>query len=571
MKRFVGFLVALTMLVTVVGGCTSSSEQTTASQSSADSTSAAASVTDAAVDYSETGTLNLEWSAGIGTDSVFESPWSDLQSLYPAMVFDSLIKYDTDGTTILPALANSWEISADQKTYTFTLNDSVQWHDGTAFTADDVLFSLNTLLQVPESFQKGLLTAISGVQDVIDGKAETATGISASGNTVTLVLSTPDNTLMSTLAQLYILPKHLLGDVDPTLLTKYEEFWKKPIGTGAYKINEVSFPNYFTVVRNDAYFGKKANIKTVLFKSYVTGGVESERADIIAGNLDFAFGNAVNDITNATNITEKNTDVKMMIVPSTYQRQFWFNNVGSSDGKYNTDMQKTEVRQAINLLLDKESLASFYKGQAVALTTFVNPALSAYDTDIPLFSRDVEKAKAMLTEAGFDFSRTIRILYYYDDQTTKDFMEIVKQNFADAGITAEPFLVTNDLASVIYKVKNWDMIYAGSGSPDPIMTYKSMVPDKGIKDDIFGDIEVRENLFGKLLQQYTATTDLTEMKTIGDQIQTEALNYSLILPVYGMNKVVLYNSGRLKLDEGVFNKDLLMSYDLKFDQWELLK
>lgn len=571
MKKYLVFLIALSMIVTVLAGCAGSSGKPAASDSSSATTSAAAS-SESAVDFSETGTLNLDWFAGIGTDSVFECPWADWQSLYPNMVFSSLVKLDTDGKTILPDLAKNWEISPDGKTYSFTLDENARWHDGTPFTAEDVLFSFNTVLQVPESMYKPFLTAIAGAQDVIDGKAKTITGLTTKGNEVTFAFNSPDNSvIINIFAAMRILPKHLLKDTDPTLLTKYETFWKKPIGTGAYKIDEVSFPNYFTVIRNDEYHGKKANIKRVLFTSHMTGGVESVRADVIAGKIDFAFGNAINDITNAKNIVEKNPDIKMMIVPSTYQRQFWFNNVGSTDKKYNSDMQKAEVRQAINLLLDKEALASFYKGQGVPLTTWVNPELPAYNSDIPLFKRDVSKAKEMLKAAGFDFNRKVRILYYYDDQTTKDFMELIKQNFAEAGVTAEPFLATGDLASVIYKVKNWDIMYAGNGLSDPILTYKTLVPDNGVTDGLFGDIKNRQSLFGTLLERYSAAVDPAEKKKIGDQIQLEANKYNMIIPIYGLNRVVLYNANRLKIDEGIFNADLLTSYDLKFDKWELLK
>lgn len=563
MKKHVVVLVVLSMLVSVLGGCKST---LTPAVSQSSSTSEAS--TD---DFSETSTLNLDWGAGIGTDSVFECPWQDVQSFYPVMVFDSLMKLETDGVTVLPSLATAWEISADGLTYTLTLNENVKWHDGQAFSAEDVMFSFNTLLKVPESAAKSLFTSVAGVQDVIDGKADTASGFKANGNVVTITLTAPDNSMMKTLIGVRILPSHLLKDVDPTLFTKNEEYWKKPIGTGAYKINEVSFPNYFTLVRNDEYFGNKANIKTVLFTSHATGGAESLRADILAGKIDFAFGNAVNDIVNAKNIIEQNIDVKMEIIPSIYQRQFWFNNVGSDDGKYNTDMQKPEVRQAINLLLDKEALASFYKGQAVPLTTHVNPEFNAYNSDIPLFQRDVAKAKQMLTAAGFDFTRTVRILYYYDDQTTIDFMEVIKQNFADAGITAEPFLATGDLEAVIYHAKNWDIMYCGGTGSDPILIYQILIPDSGLMDGLFGDVEYRQATFGPLISEYKASTDAVEAKKIGDEIQLEGSKYSITLPIYGMNKVVLYNKAKLKLDESIFNEDVMMTYDLKFDKWELLK
>lgn len=565
MKRKLVFLLAFALAASSIIGCNST--PTVDSSTSDNSSSISASET-----LSDTGTLYLDWASAVGTDSVLGCPWNDKQGMYPDMVFDTLIKLDTDGQTILPGLASKCEISEDGLTYTFTLAENAVWHDGTAFTAQDVLFSFNTVIKVPESTMKGAMTKITGVQDVIDGKAETASGITAEGNTVIFKLDSADNSIvLNVFAGFNILPEHLLGDVDPTLFSQYEDYWKKPIGTGPYVIDEMVYPDYFTVVRNENYFGKKANIKNVVFTSHVTGGNESIIADMIAGKLDFVYGNAINDIATAANVISKNTDIKMIIAPATYQRQFWFNNVGSQDGKYNDDMQKKEVRQAINLLLDKDALANFYEGQAVALSTWVNPELDTYNSDIPVFKRDVEKAKAMLEAAGFDFTRTIRILYYYDDQTTKDFMELVKQNFADAGVTAEPFLATGDLASIIYEVKNWDIMYAGNGFPDPIITYQTLIPDGGIVDGLFGDVEMRQETFGTLINEYKSATTPQEMKTIGDEIQAAAYDYSLIIPIYGLNKICMYNSQKLKLDEKLFSMDLFGYCDYQFDKWELLK
>lgn len=575
MKRNLTFLVMLILILAMLAGCARTatppaSETTAAASSSAPESSAPAS--SQASDFNESSALNLAWTSIVGTDSVLECPWADLLSLYEDMVFNTLVKLEPDGKTIVPALAKAMDVSPDGKTYTFTLADNVKWHDGTPFSAEDVLFSYNTSLKVPESIFTPHLSLIQGAQDVVDKKAETASGIKAEGNKVVFTLTAPDNSIVLTaMAKLCILPKHLLKDVDPALLTKHEAFWKKPIGTGAYKIDEVSFPNFFSVVRNEDYFGVKPKIRKAVFKSYDTGGVESINADMIAGKLDYVFGMLVNDINNAKNIVSQNKDVKMMIVPATYQRQLWFNNVGSADKKYNSDMQKVEVRQAFNLLIDKESVANFYKGQAVPLSTCVNPALPAYNTSIPLFQRDVAKAKEMLAAAGFNFNRPVRLLYYYDDPTTADIMELLKQNFAEAGVKLEPFLATGDLASIIYEVKNWDIMYAGSGMPDPILTYQTIVPDKGICDGLFGDVEFRQNTFGTLLNAYKASVDPAEMKKYGDQIQLEASKYCMLIPVYGMNKVCMYNSAKLKLDETIFNFDLEGVRDNKFDKWELLK
>ena len=81
----------------------------------------------------------------------------------------------------------------------------------------------------------------------------------------------------------------------------------------------------------------------------------------------------------------------------------------------------------------------------------------------------MEKAKELLEEAGFDYSKKIRICYYYDDQTTVDAMDLVCQNLADAGITAEAFLATGDIGSILYDVHNYDIMYAGWNKLDPVI------------------------------------------------------------------------------------------------------
>ena len=182
------------------------------------------------------------------------------------------------------------------------------------------------------------------------------------------------------------------------------------------------------------------------------------------------------------------------------------------------------------------------------------------------------KAKEMLTAAGFDFDRPIRLLYYYDDATTANIMELLKQNFAEAGVKLEPFLATGDLASIIYDVKNWDMMYAGTATYiDPILHYSIFVPDNGIQDGVFGEVEFRQTEFVTLFDSYKAAVDPTDMKKLGDELQLKGNQYCTIIPVYGLNKICLYNTSRLKLDESIFEMDLVNCRDNKFETWELLQ
>lgn len=561
MKKTLVLLLVVCMTVSVLAGCSSNKTNTN---------EAAKDTKKSAEDYSETGTMNLAWSAQGGTDSLFESPWLDNQSLYPEMVFDTLVKIKEDGKTFVPKLASEWSISPDGKTYTFNLNKNAKWHDGTPFTQDDVLFSFNTAVRFPKFWQKNMYLGIEGVKDVIDGKAQEISGITAKDGVVTIKLSNPDNFLLKALCAFCILPKHLLKDADPANIGAYEAFWKKPIGTGAYKINEVSFPNYFTVTRNDDYFGPKAGIKNAVFTSYDTGGNEAVINAAIGGKIDFAFGNAVNDINTAKNITSKNADMKYLIIPSNYFRSLWYNTNGSADGKYNENMKKKEVRQALNLLIDKETVAGFYGGQAVAGTTLVNPKDPAYNSDIPLFKRDVAKAKQMLTDAGFDFSKTLRLLYYYKDQTTIDIMELIKQNFAEAGVKLEPFLAQGDLASLIYEKRNWDIMYAATFQPDPIKNYNFLVPAGGNYDKLFAEVEQRAP-FKDIMTKYTATNDPAEQKKFGDEMQLVGNQLCYATGVYSLDKIAIYNSARLQIDTAAFSTDYQTMRDNRFENWKLLK
>jgi len=520
-----------------------------------------------AVNYNETGILQLDWHSGVGTDSLFECPWVSEQSLYPAMVFDTLIQNNNQGTEQLPRIATSWDVSSDGKTYTFTITDKAKWHDGTPLTVSDIVFSYNAVLKLAKTSKKGNYSSLIGAQAVIDGEADSISGITSTGNTITFKMTGPDNTVLSGLfSSIPILPEHLLKDVDPALLASDEDFWTRPVGSGLYKINDVSFPNYFTLVRNDEYFGDKAKIKNVLFTSHEVGGTEALISDVIAGNIDYAYGNAVNDINTAENVVANNPDIKMEFFPGGYMRKFEFNLVGSQDGKYNDDMKKQEVRQAFSMIMDMDSFASLYPGQGLVLTTFVNPELSAYNTDIPLWKRDIAKAKSMLQDANFDFNRSVRILYYYGDQTTKDLMDILVQNFAEVGITAEPFLATGDLAAIIYEIKNYDMIYLGGGGSHPILQYGMLVPGGGM-DKILGQEEYR-SIFKTLMDQFKATNDPAEKKEIGDKIQMEAYNYAAVIPAYGLNEIVLYNGAKLKVDEQIFDGIPVNNYH--FANWELI-
>lgn len=577
MRKLFAILLSVLLVCSLFAGCGKKAESVgsgTTEQTSGEEVADATEETDGSAetadvpDYCETGTLNLSWPSDYGTD-LLPFPWSG-RNIAVAMLFDPLVSLDADGITIVPKIASDWTVSDDGLTYTFTIRDDILWHDGEALTPEDVAFSLNGYIQNPTSEYPGIFTLIEGGTEVAAGEADACTGIGIDGNVITIQLTSARNDFLTYCAIVSILPEHILGEEDATLLSQNEAFLKNPIGCGAYKVETVNIPNYFTVVRNDDYYAEAAGVKNVTFTSYSEGGADASTAAIIAGGLDIISN--VGDMSRAENIQKNNGNIESVIIAANYARYFVFNTAGATDGNYNDDIQKTEVRQAINLLLDKQAIAGFYGGLAAPLTTFVNPDSSYYNSDIPLFERDVDTAVQMLEDAGFDFTRTVRIAYYYSDQTTADIMALVVQNFADAGIKAEANVVTGSIVDVVYNQHNWDLCYFGNYGLDAVDSfYYNLRTPTGLFKQIQGDYELDVKAeFSNLYTDFYQVNSEEEKQDVLNQFQIRHLETMYTIPLYAINKIEMHNAAKLSYPDGLFALDILDWLDYRFETWKLL-
>lgn len=566
MKKILALLLVLSMVLCLFAACGSGTTTTTTQGSN--TTTAPADDTTAAPEPSlnETGALKLMWYQGIGIDSIFEDPWRDQQSLWPYMVFDALVAEEVSNVSVVPKLATDWEISDGGKTVTLTLREGVKWHDGEDLTVEDVLFTYNAQMKNPNAGKKNLLAPVVGYQDVLDGKATELAGMTAEGNTITFKLDYVDTLFLNHLAYLFILPEHLLKDVPAEEMSTYEAYWSKPVGTGTYVIDQVSFPDYFTCVRNDNYWDDKAAIKNVQFTSYDAGGQDAVVAALINGDLDYASGMHINDMVVASNVVAQNDAVTIVTQPAAFSRWFGFNLGDRADGKVKEDLQNPVVRQAFDLIFDKQTIASFYNGQCVALSTFVNPEMDQYNDDIPLPEQNIEKAVEMLKSVNYDFSQVIDIGHFYSDQTTLDILALIVQDFAKAGITVETHLVEGDLVKLMYEDSNFDLFYQGYGGARPADCYWLQTSHSSIQY-LDNDAE-RTGLYDSLYTEYTSTTDPARAKELADQMQAIDYQYRFIIPIYMQNTIVVYNSDKVYIPEMI--SEIAGAKDWNFDEWSLL-
>ncbi len=193
-------------------------------------------------------------------------------------------------------LAETYEMSDDGLTLTFTMRDGIKWHDGEAITVDDVTFSLEFALKTPNlhGVVASTLNSIEGAAEYVAGTAETVSGISSEGNKVTIKFTKPNANTLIAFTQWGPFPKKYFEGVDPTLVQQ-AEFWQKPIGSGPFKVEEAKFGDFSSFVPFDDYYEGKPKIDQVIAWASADGDVNMVK-NAAANRIDMAITKVVSDI-----------------------------------------------------------------------------------------------------------------------------------------------------------------------------------------------------------------------------------------------------------------------------------
>ena len=296
-----------------------------------------------------------------------------------ANVFEGLTRINENGE-ILPALAESWEVSEDGKTYTFKLRSGVKFHDGTDFDAGDVKFSLDRArAEDSTNAQKGLFSAIESVE-VSDP------------HTVVVNLSNPAGSFLFNMGW---------GDAVIVAPESADTNKENPVGTGPFKFSSWAKGSAIEVVRNDAYWGSAVALSKATFRIIPDAAAATNA--LLAGDVD-AFAN----FPAPEALPQLEADPRFAVVQ------------GSTEGEtiLSTNNSKApfsdiRVRQAIAHTLDRQAIidgAMF--GQGTPIGTHFAPHHPAYKAElIDTYPHDIEKAKALLAEAGFPegFKATLQL------------------------------------------------------------------------------------------------------------------------------------------------------------------
>ena len=311
---------------------------------------------------------------GAGATESFDPSQAASNLINVAMVcavFDCLLYVSPEGQ-LQPMLATSWSADSAAETWTFQLRQGVRWHDGTPFTADDVVYSLKWMAKAGNQ--------MNGNVAIVDVEHVRKTG----PYTVVVPLTESNLLFPYSLSMGWIVKS---GTADFT----------KPIGTGPFTFGSLMPGDQSTCHRNPAYWdtGKPYVDELTIFSL----ADDTARLDaLLSGEID-----VMAQVPAAQAKTQLYGDVRLLRSPGTTAQCFYM----AVDQPPFDDVR---VRQALRLLVDRQQLVDVaVLGFGEVANDLYGRGLPYYDAALPQRVRDVAQAKALLAEAGHGAGLTLHL------------------------------------------------------------------------------------------------------------------------------------------------------------------
>ncbi len=479
--------------------------------------------------------------------------WYNTGGIFRTAVFDSLLSVDADMQTIKPALAKNYTRAEDGCSFTFQLNEDAVWHDGEPVDAEDVIFSFKALLRSGEV--NGLLSSmfsyILGAEEYIAGTTEEIAGIKADDSVITINISKPVGNFLTAIAQFAILPEHILGEVEPTALQE-NDYWKCPIGCGAYEITEAVANEYFILERNENYYGETPGVEKIRLRLAVSDPVQ-EMKD---GTLDFYVTNDPEEIAELKGI-EGASDHRLNILFPAYLLV----NMSDDEG-VNEQLKDVRVRKALLMAIDRETIVeAVFPGSAVT-DTMVPAWDSMYLTEGQSYAFNPEEAKRLLEEAGFDFSCTIRLRYSTKGQSTADLMNAIAVYWRAIGIDVDLEKFDGSGSEHMFEIRDFDICYKRLSAFEHASIYEEIQGGSVMQTSLYN-----QPVYDELLARLQMTDDEGSRREIIKELQKLDQDYLLRLPLFALANVAYVNEENFNMPEAYGN--LWYRYDLRFEEWRL--
>ena len=380
-KKFLALVLLMTLLGTVLSGCGDGSAAET-QKSRADTNELVVGI---AQDLDDS--LDPHKTVKAGTREVMFN------------VFEGLMKPTPNGD-LTPAIAESYEVSEDRMTYTFHLREGVQFHNGETVTAEDVVYSIQRCAAATETgiVQVEAFSVIQSIETPDD-------------KTVAITISEPSNEFIS-----YMTTAILPAD--------YDKQDTAPVGTGPFKFVSRTAQDSVVLEKFDGYWGTPAQLDKVTLK--IIENADSLMMSLQSGAIDLCAH------LTSTQVAQLGENFDVAEGTMNLVQALYLNNAEKP-------FDDVRVRQALCYAVDKQEIIDLaFDGYGSPIGSSMYPAFGKYfdDSLTNYYTKDVEKAKALLAEAGYPggFDMTITVPSNYKPHM--DTAEVLVQQLAQIGVNA---------------------------------------------------------------------------------------------------------------------------------------
>ena len=382
-------------------------------------------------------------------------------------VFEGLVKPDSDGN-LVDAVASAHAISEDGKTYTFTLRDGVKFHDGSTVTVEDVKYSIERCADTSNG--DPLVSAFSNIEtvNIVDDK------------NVEIVLKEADTEFLAYMTTAIIPQSNTETDTNP-------------IGTGPYKYVSRSPQENIILEKNNEYWGTPANIENVTLK--IVADPDSIAMNLNGGSIDMFMR-----ITSGQ-MNELSADYEVYEGTMNLVQALYLNNSFEP-------FQNEKVRQALCYAVDKQEIFDMVSdGKGTSIGSSMFPSFGKYFTEDlnNNYTKDIEKAKALLAEAGYADGFTFTIDVPSNYQPHVDTAQVLAEQLKQIGVTANINLIEWDSwLSDVYTNRDYEATVIGVDASS--LTARALLERFG-SDASNNFINFASQAYDTALQNAIMTTD----------------------------------------------------------------
>ena len=431
-------------------------------------------------------------------------------------IFNGLVKYDKDSSTIIGELAKEFYYE-NNTTLIFKLNENVTWHDGAKFTSKDVIFTYKTLISPkivsPYSASFRFIKSVEAVDDY----------------TVKVVYKQAYFKALETW-MMGILPAHILSNEDNLMNSSFNT---NPIGTGPYKLHQLEHSKNIILIANEEYFEGRAKIDKISF--HVIADPMTRFLMLKATSLDIGSVEPMAYERQLSSEFFKNFDIYEDI-----SRSYTYLGFNLRLEKF----QNPKVREALSLGINREKLVQilFFKHARVCTGPFL-PGTKAFNKNVKAPLQNIKKAKQLLKEAGYDENNPFEFeIVTSNSSTIRPYAaQILQHQLKQVGVVVKLRVMEwQAFLNMVVFPNKFDSVLLGWGlspTPDPYMFWHTDSDKKGG----FNLVGYNNPKIDKMIEMSQTLVDREKLSVVWQEMFKIIANDNPYLFLYIPNSITAVN------------------------------